>query len=249
MAGAIGTELLSAERMFTLITLLLGAVIALGSSLMTSWTSFKRQSAREETTVIKNEARNAQLGFVKLMQLLDAAANGRATIETQLERYSDKRFADVPISQKVRGFVGLSENIRPLEPSELAFLFRSSDPTLFVSAFRLERKVRALAWHAEDYQASREKLIDMMMPYSVSSMEGAVHLTNASIPKGAAVQIDKETSSLNLLVERLHSEFIEAEKDGRKIIEAFLTEARKVFANHFPDVSMVWDDYFKNEAN
>lgn len=249
MAGAIGTDLLSAERMFTLITLLLGAVIALGSSLITSWTSFKRQSVREETTALKNEAHDAQLGFVKLMQLLDAAANGRATIETQLERYSDMRFADVPISQKVKGFVGLAENIRQLEPGELAFLFRSSDPTLFVSAFRLERKVRALAWHAEDYHAGREKLIDMMKPYYVSSMEGAAHLTNAMIPEDAAVLIDKETSSLNLLVERLHSDLIEAENDGRKIIEAFLTEARQVFANHFPYVSIAWDDYYKNGAN
>ena len=183
------------------------------------------------------------------MQLLDAAANGKATIEAQLARYSDERFDDMPICQKVKGFVALSENTRPLDPGELDFLFRSSDPTLFVSAFRLERKVRALAWHAEYYHSSREKLIGMMMPFYVSPVDGAAHLTDAMIPDEIAVQIDKETSSLNLLIERLHLEFLEAERDGRKIIEGFLIEAHRVFAEHFPDVAIVWDDYYKNGTN
>jgi hypothetical protein len=238
---------LSQERVFTLLILVSGAAIAFISAWITAYLNQKRDNRLNRLSALETEAREAQLGFVKLMLLQEAGSSIYLTMMRQVDRYSGAEFLEMPLCHKVRGVANTSDKLRGVEPSEVAFLFRSNQPMCFSEIFSLEKRIHALYGSIQYYAEQREGLITTLEPFFTQSVKNFEHLTTVDIPAPAQLEVERKTNSLNRTIERIIAEAFELQTLGRKLCDIYLVESQCIFGEFFPSVSINWEQS-KNSA-
>lgn len=213
--------------------LLLGGLITLATTWFVTRQSHRHAERMRDLDFKEASAMLAQEGFVKLLQLANAAFSIQGAVVSQLSS-SDINEEELLAVQKVQEIIAVGADLESLRSKEIAFLLHSNDAELLGDMLVFEKRVYSLQSAMSAYNSKRAEIAKIMESGAVARSGSTGTVITSELVGKDALLLNVKMSALDQMLKEMIDRMDREVKSGRLLLVRYQTAAGEAFGDKYP---------------